>query len=563
MLKDHPKGLFVAFFANMGERFGFYTMVAIFIMFLQAKYGFDAAKASQIYGLFMGGVYFLPLMGGYIADRFLGYGKTVSLGLIVMFLGYLLLAIPSGMGQGFGFVVGALAVIAFGTGLFKGNLQTLVGNLYDDPKYKDKRDNAFNIFYMGINIGAMFAPTAAEKVSNWILSTFHYTYDARIPALANTFLKGELKDPTQFLSVAQAQDPSVTMESLGTFSEKYITALSQSYHYAFGVACVSLIVSMIIYWTFIKHYRHAMGTEKQKARKAAEAGTKVVELTPSQTKERIVALLLVFAVVIFFWMSFHQNGVCMTYFARDYTQHSVSQAANLWFDVFGLLSVFLSVVGLVFIVRKTSGAKTRIIGALVFIAFGILAYLRYNSYLDVNPITPQKFQQMNPFFIVALTPLVVGFFSWLARKGKEPSAPRKIGIGMLITAVGFLVLVLASRGLTSPKDLHQLVAPDKMLISPMVLISSYFILTIAELFVSPMGISFVTRVAPPKYKGLMMGGWFAATAIGNYLLSAIGYLWGILPLWGLWTVLVVCTLLSATFIFSVMKRLERATVSSS
>jgi POT family proton-dependent oligopeptide transporter len=185
--------------------------------------------------------------------------------------------------------------------------------------------------------------------------------------------------------------------------------------------------------------------------------------------------------------------------------------------------------------------------------------VRYTTYGDANPFTPQKFQHFNPFFIVALTPLVVGIFGWLNAKGKEPSAPRKIGFGMILTAVGFLVLVIGSIGLSSPKALGGTVAPANQLVSPYWLISTYFMLTIAELFLSPMGISFVSKVAPPQYKGLMQGGWFAATAIGNYLLSVIGYLWMKLPLWGLWSVLVACCLLSAAFIFSIMKRLERAT----
>jgi len=151
MLKGHPKGLLVAFFANMGERFGYYTMLAIFVLYLQAKFGYDTQTAGQIYGGFLFGIYFLPLLGGLIADNWLGYGKTILLGTIVMFLGYLLLAMP---GLGIFYVLVALGIISLGTGLFKGNLQALVGNMYDDPKYSANRDNAFNIFYMGINIGA-------------------------------------------------------------------------------------------------------------------------------------------------------------------------------------------------------------------------------------------------------------------------------------------------------------------------------------------------------------------------------------------------------------------------
>jgi len=557
MFKGHPKGLFVAFFANMGERFGFYTMISIFVLFLQAKYGFNAAASSLVYGIFIFFVYFFPLLGGLLADRVLGYGRTISLGLVVMFIGYILLAIPSAMETGFGLVIVALATIALGTGFFKGNLQALVGNLYDDPQYSAKRDRAFNIFYMGINIGAMFAPTASEKVSNWILSTYHYIYDARIPALANDFLKNKLADASLYLSIAQSQDSSVTLESLKQFSENYINGLSKSYHYGFGVACISLIISMLVFWGLRKYYSHADLTEKQKAKSEA-LKAQVIKLTPQQTKERLLALGLVFLVVIFFWMSFHQSAVTMTYFARDYTVPSVGKITNLWFDLFGLLPLFLAVVGLVFLLRKGAGAAARLIGGASFVVFALLAYLRYRGYENVNPFTPQKFQHFNPFFIVALTPIVVSLFGYLNRKGKEPSAPRKIGIGMVITSGAFLILVFGSLGLASPKELGGRVAPSGMLVSTYWLISTYFMLTIAELFLSPMGISFVSKVAPPKYKGLMQGGWFAATAIGNYLVSVIGALWLRVPLWSLWLILVVCCLLSATFMFSVMKRLERA-----
>jgi len=557
MFKGHPKGLFIAFFANMGERFGFYTMISIFVLFLQAKYGLNTTAASFIYGVFMFSTYIFPLLGGFLADRFLGYGKTISLGLITMFLGYLLMAFPSVLGSKFWLVIVALTVIALGTGFFKGNLQALVGNLYDDPKYSPLRDRAFNVFYMGINIGAMFAPTASEKVCNWILSASNYSYDARIPALANDFLRGRLADAAEYLSIAQAQNPGVTLDSLKTFSESYINALSKSYHYGFGVACISLVMSMLIFWGFRKFYRQADLTERQKAR-SETLKSQVVELTPRQTRERLIALGLVFFVVIFFWMAFHQSAVTMTYFARDYTVPRVGQATNLWFDIVGLLSIFGAVIGLVFLLKKGSQPTSRLAGGAVFAVFTVLAYFRYSGYSDSNPFTPQKFQHFNPFFIVALTPLVVVFFAYLNRKGKEPSTPRKIGYGMLITAVAFAILVIGSRGLPSPKALGGRVAPPDSLVSVYWLISTYFLITIAELFLSPMGISFVSRVAPPKYKGLMQGGWLAATAIGNNLVGVVGYFWSRVPLWALWSILVVCCIFSAGFMFLIMKRLERA-----
>ena len=555
MFKGHPKGLIVASLANMGERFGFYTMYAIFALFLQAKYGYDSAKSGIIWSSFLFAVYFLPLVGGFIADKILGYGRTVTVGIFVMFLGYMLLALPLRGEMSMWLVIGALFTIALGTGLFKGNLQALVGNLYDDPRYSAKRDSAFTVFYMCINIGAMFAPTAAEAVNNFVLKTANYTYDSRIPALAHKFLENRIENLNEFLGIAQSQDASVTLDTLRTFSETYINTLSKSYHYAFGVACLSLIMSTIIFLGFRKYYKHADFTEKQKSVHTDKKGS-VIELSAEDTKRRVFALFMVFIVVIFFWMSFHQNGLTMTFFARDYTVPSVGKFTNLWFDLFTLLPLFLSVFGLVYALRKSSTPNIRLLGLTAFAGFGLLAYYRYSGFADVNPFTPQKFQHFNPFFIVALTPIVLAFFAWLRDRGREPSSPRKIGYGMILTAIAFAILIIGSRGLPSPKELGGEVS--RTLVSPYWLISTYFLLTIAELFLSPIGISFVSRVAPPKYKGLAQGGWFAATSIGNLLVGVLSVFWEKVSLSLFWAILVGCCLLSASFIFIILKRLEKA-----
>lgn len=558
MLKNHPKGLLVAFFANMGERFGYYTMLAIFTLFLQAKYGYSAATATQIFSIFLAAVYFMPLFGGILADKVLGYGKTISIGLLVMFTGYLLLAIPLISNGGLWLVITGLSVIAIGTGLFKGNLQALVGNMYDDPKYNKNRDNAFNIFYMGINIGAMFAPTAADFVCNIILKKHNLFYKGDIPALAHKFLNGDTSVTQRLTELASAQPAK--FNSLNEFASTYINTLSESYHYAFGVACISLIMSMIIFWGFRKYYREADVTEKQKSA-SPHTYNQTEPMSAGQVRERLIALGLVFFVVIFFWMAFHQNGAAMTIFARDYTIDHVGKFTNLWFDLFGLLPIFFSVIGLYFLIRKNSVLRARLIGSAVFLVFAFLAYKRFNTYGTTNDFSPQKFQHFNPFFIVALTPIIVGIFSWLRKKGKEPSSPKKIGIGMIITAMGFLILVIGSINLIgfSPKELAETKAPENILLSPYWLISTYFTLTIAELFLSPIGISFVSKVAPPHLKGSAQGGWFAATAIGNYAVGLIGLLWATIPLWAFWLILVIFCTLSAMFIFFVLKRLESVT----
>ena len=551
MFKNQPKGLFALALANTGERFGYYTMLAIFLLFIQAKFGFSAAAATQIYSIFLAGVYFMPLFGGMLADK-IGYGRCVTIGIAVMFFGYLCLSIPTAPDT-FGKILmfGALALIALGTGLFKGNLQVMVGNLYDDPKYADKRDSAFSLFYMAINIGAMFAPSMAKAVTNFGLSKSGLVYNAEIPALAHQIMDNNLVNADKLASLAGTMPGAAGMD-VATFSQFYIEKLSSAYNYGFAVACISLIVSVLIYFGCRNWFKHADVNAKQ----AKAANKEEVELTPAQTKSRITALMLVFAVVIFFWMAFHQNGATMTLFARDYTASSVIGLNRMGFNIGCLFLIAVSIYTLFGIFQSESNRGRILCGICTLVLWGG-AFAIYSGMDTVVNILPSDFQQFNPFFVVALTPVSLAIFGALAKKGKEPSAPRKIGLGMVVAAVGFTILTIASIGLASPKELGGTVSPD--LVSPDWLISTYFILTFAELLLSPMGISFVSKVAPPKYKGAMMGCWFAATAIGNYLVSIPGAIWNKVPLWGVWTLLIALCLISATFIFSIMKKLESAT----
>ena len=552
MFEGQPKGLYALALANTGERFGYYTMLAIFTLFLQAKFGYTAAETSTIFGSFLAAVYFMPLVGGILADK-CGYGKMVTTGIVVMFVGYLLLAIPTAANlTGKMMMFGSLFLIACGTGLFKGNLQVMVGNLYDSPEYSSKRDTAFSLFYMAINVGALFAPTAATKVTNYILGGAGFTYNAQIPSLAHQFLNGTIT-PEGNATLSSLQAAQGFTGDMSAFCSTYIEKLSEAYNYGFAVACISLILSMAIYVCCRSMFKHADYNSKQAK---AVNNYNEPELTPAQTKERIVALLLVFAVVIFFWMAFHQNGLTMTFFARDYTTQSVTGLDRIGFDVWNLVLLIIVVYGAFSLFQSKTGRGKAIAGVAVLASLGILIW----SYSSMDPtveILPQIFQQFNPFFVVALTPVSLAVFGYLARRKKEPSAPRKIGIGMVIAACGFLILAIGSLGLPTPKEVEAAGINPDVLVSPNWLISTYLVLTFAELLLSPMGISFVSKVAPPKYKGMMMGGWFVATAIGNYLVAIIGYLWGGMQLWMVWSVLIVCCLLSALFIFSIRKKLEK------
>ena len=640
MFKGHPKGLYALALANTGERFGYYTMLAVFALFLRENFGLDSGTAGAIYSTFLGLVYFMPLIGGMMADKF-GFGRMVTTGIMVMFGGYLLLSAPLG-GETVAMIamMAALVLISVGTGLFKGNLQVMVGNLYDDPKYADKRDSGFSLFYMAINVGSLFAPTTAVGIKAW------------------------------------------AEQSLGYSS-------NDAYHFSFMVACAALILSILIYFVFRPTFRHVEGGKKK-----GEAAQGVDNLTPAETKQRIIALCLVFAVVIFFWMAFHQNGLTLTYFAEEFTATTAFGFDTMLFNVWNLALIIVAVYA-TFSIFQSESAKGKIFSGVL--ASGVLAFLVYRA-MGIAPTAEESvaapiFQQFNPFYVVALTPVSMAIFGSLARKGKEPSAPRKIAFGMLVAAIGFAIMAFGSQGLNTPNEQQRAIAFNKAeafaakcytiapnvdalkeadgkanadikaaqdfmgklndktrpvftdvynaacviaaaevanevveetavveepvaeesvaevvetpaveeaeavaevvetpevvevvettstevaeaeatlaaikadtkeekRTSPYWLIFTYLVLTFAELLLSPMGISFVSKVAPPKLKGLMMGGWFVATAIGNMLVAVGGFLWAGLPLWSVWTVFIALCLISALFMFVMMKRLESAT----
>ena len=562
MFKGQPKGLFALALANTGERFGYYTMLAIFMLFLQAKFGWGGAAASQVYSIFLAAVYFMPVVGGWLADK-IGYGKCVVTGIAIMFAGYLCLSIPTAAnGLGVALMIGALALIAVGTGLFKGNLQVLVGNLYDDPKYSAKRDSAFSLFYMAINIGAMFAPAAATAITNRFLGKAGLIYKADIPALAHQFLDGTItpENTEKLTSLAsQMPDASIASMDMAGFSQYYIDHLSSAYNMGFAVACLSLIASIAIYFGCRNWFKHADVNAKQ----AAASATPVKELTKEQEKSRITALILVFAVVIFFWMAFHQNGQSLTWFARDYTQSFAEGWTRIGFNIWALALIAASVYTL-FATFQSEKNTSKIICGVVTAALWVGAYGIYKGLPNPLEIFPQLFQQFNPFFVVALTPVSMAIFSALAGKkdakhpnGSEPSAPVKIGLGMFVAAIGYLVMIIASRGQASPAELAGTVSPDPVV--PTWLMGTYLILTFAELLLSPMGISFVTKVAPPRLKGLMMGLWFASTAVGNYLSSIPGLLWDAVPLWANWAILMALCIIAGVIMFAMMKKINAAT----
>jgi POT family proton-dependent oligopeptide transporter len=407
MLKKHPKGLVIIFLTEMWERLGFYTLMAILVLYMDKKLGWPDSKKGDYYGIFLALCYFMPLLGGWLGDRVLGRLNTVRIGAALMAAGYAGLALSSA--SQLATFYGGLFLIGVGTGIFKVNQSCLVGNLYaEKPELKDA---GFNIFYMGVNVGAAAAPLVATAVS----------------------------------------------------------AFLGSYNISFWICSAGLIVALVIYRLGRNTLLPADDGRGGAARKAvpvlatsAEPGSASRAPSPvplmdrGEERKRIAVLLTLSVIVVFFWVAFYQNGFALTLFAERSTR--------------------------------------------------IYRFLR-----------PETYQFFQPFFILLLTPLLLSFLGRLNRKGKEPSTPMKIFLGMIIMAVSMLVMVAAS--LSGGNG-------DANNVSPAWLIGTYFVVTWAEILISPMGMSYVSKVAPPRFQGLMMGGWFAALALGSYGSGLLGKSYG-------------------------------------
>jgi POT family proton-dependent oligopeptide transporter len=441
---QHPKGLYVLFATEMWERFSFYSMLAMFTLYLQDRtdgFGWERDRATRLYALYLACVYFSPLVGGLIADRKLGYRRSVMIGGFFFMAGHLLLSFPIVW-----VMYLALVCLVIGNGFFKPNVSAMVGRLY--PEGSHLKDRAYNIFYMGINVGAFLAPLVMEVVKSRV-----------------------------------------------------------GYHPAFAVAAGGMVVSVFTLWWFKRHVeaaeakpgavtegrepKAALVTEDLPPGKPEEGETREkVAQTPGAMfakgsnaarahaldqvpdAKRIGALIVIFLIVIVFWMAFHQNGSTWTYWANDNTNWGAS--------------------------------------AVVPIIIGILTL----GLVDGSDVSGIISNAINPFFVIILTFPLIWFWGWLDRKGKEPSTPTKMAIGMMLVAAAYLIMYQAavSGGNTGR-------------VSPWWLIGAYGVITLGELMLSPMGLSLVSKVAPIRMRGLMMGGWFAATSIGNYLVGTIGVKW--------------------------------------
>lgn len=378
----HPRGLYVLFFTEAWERYSFYSMMSILVLYMDEALRFPQGMIGQIYGGYIAAVYFMPIVGGWVADQWLGYNKSVIYGGVLIALGHFCLAMET-----LPTFYSALALLAVGTGLLKPNISTLVGNLYRDrPELKDA---AYNIFYMGINIGGFLGPLCVA----WFRARFGWAV-------------------------------------------------------ALGSAGVAMVIALVIFIAYNRFVAAAGG-------RPADARGAAAEPDPPDATARIIALLVTFAIVTVFWLAFYQNGLALTLWARDNTD-------TTW--------------------------------------------------------SPEIFYASNGLFIILFTPPLVWLWNRLRERGKEPSTPAKLVIGMIITAVCFGLMTLAG-----------LSGGDTGKVSPAWLLTAYALISLGEICLSPMGLSLVAKVAPPRVRGLMMGVWFLTLSGGGYLAGFMGGYWEAMP----------------------------------
>ena len=501
----HPKGLYVLFFTEMWERFGYYLMLGILFLYLtdtaKGGMGLGRAEGSDIVGTYLGLVYLTPFLGGLIADRILGYRKSILIGGVLMSLGYFGLAIP-----GMTYFWFSVLLIIIGNGFFKPNISTLLGNLYSTDDKKHLKDSGYNIFYMGINLGAFICNFVAAYMRNeygwgyafaaagagmlfgvlWFLAGTKHIKDADVRKPANP----------EDMSVSKVMwiifVPAMIFGALGWFIPGSIFGSDSTD--AFIFACLPIIGFYI----------------------------NLMVKSNKEDKSRVAALLAIFAVVVVFWAVFKQNSSALTIWAETYTDRQIPAEVSPALQPFGMVQELST--------KQDSFPKYDSYFRAEKDASGnVVNILSPNPYFQNLPqqnwpqskgkslklISTEIFQSVNPFFIILLTPLVISLFSFLRRRNAEPSTPAKIGYGLLITGLSTLIMAAAvwSTDMTTDKA------------SAWWLIGSYAVVTIGELFLSPIGLSLVSKVSPPRITSLMMGGWFLATSIGNKLSGVLASLW--------------------------------------
>lgn len=502
--RNHPKGLPFLFLTEMWERFGYYLMLGIFVLYMidvdKGGLAFPDVTAYDVFGTFIAFTYLTPFLGGFLADRKLGYVKSIYFGGTLMGVGYMGLALP-----GLGFFYSSVAMIIIGNGFFKPSISTLLGNLYSEDPYKDKKDSGYNIFYMGINIGACICNIIGAFMRNkfdWGAAFFTagvgmfigliiFTIGLKHYKHVNVLKPAAEGDMSIMKVVSVVFLPAIAAGVVGWIIPGNL--LGSDSTDAFIFACIPVVLFFISLYV--------------KANK--------------EDKRPIGALLAIFAVSVMFWAVFKQNGTALTNWAKYYTDRQVSENLEKPISKLYLAEEKSSKEEMVSkydeqfqAVKDKDGKPVKEMGRDVYFR-NMQADKIPTDGSNIYLVNTELFQSVNPAWVVILTPIVVAFFAFLRKRKKEPSTPSKIVLGLFISALSTLVMVAAV----------YIGSNGAVKVSPLWLIACYGVITIGELFLSPMGLSLVSKLSPPRLTALMMGGFFLSTAIGNKLSGVMASMW--------------------------------------
>lgn len=504
MARKHPKALPYLFLSEMWERFGFYLMLGIFFLYMtdtqKGGMALDRKEASDIFGTFIALVYLTPFIGGLLADRVLGYRLSITIGGILMGLGYCGLALP-----GMTAFYSSLLLIIIGNGFFKPNISTILGNVYNDPQYKGLKDSGYNIFYMGINIGA------------FICNFF------------GAYLRNEFSWGYAFMAAGIGMFLGVIIFWLGEKHYKHadvrkpVNPEDMSLTKVFGIVLLPAVITGYLGWIIPDNIFGSDSTDAFIFGALPVALFYVSVLVRSNKEDRrpISALLAVFAVAIVFWAIFKQNGTALTIWAENYTNRNIAESLITPAKTLGVVQEVTYTKDSVPLTdeqfRIARDANDKPVKTLDYPIYfkNIPKEKLPEEGATVNLVSTELFQSVNPFWVVLLTPLIVAFFAFLKSKNKEPSTPWKIFYGFFITALSTLVMVGATFAC------HNGLEKSSM----MWLITGYGVITIGELCLSPMALSLVSKLSPPRLTALMMGGWFLSTSIGNKMSGVLASMW--------------------------------------
>jgi proton-dependent oligopeptide transporter, POT family len=575
----HPKSLYVLFLVEMWERFAYYLMVGILLLYLiddkTGGKGLSEKMGADIVGSFIALVYLTPFIGGLLADRYLGYIKSIFIGGSLMALGYFGLALPGNTA-----LYVSLCLIIVGNGFFKPNISTILGNIYNREDLKPLKDNAYNIFYMGINVGALVCNFVAAYLRN------KYGWGYAFAAAGVGLIIGLIILASSLKNVREGE------------IKKEKRAEDMPISKIFGYVFLPAIIAAIIGWILptLLFGTTVMGSKSNDA--FIFACLPIIAFYVSlyigakgQDKKGIGSLLFIFAISIIFWTIYNQNSTGLTLWAQKHTDRTVSPTTEKIAGSLGFLQTISDTPRLVnkvdqYFVDVKDKSPIQSLDRIMDVKvkegkrdttkylFGITAnnnkvdtsskvvqVMGPDSYFNNVPqsewpkskneklANTELFQSINPLFIILLTPLIVLLFSYMRSRNKEPSTAAKFGMALFISGLSALVMVFAIMSVSS-------VYLEKT--SPYWLWGTYFVFTISELLLSPIGLSLVSKLAPARLTALMMGGWFLSTSIGGKIAGVMTSFWDdFTDKKVFFLILVVAAFIGGILIFSRLKSLNR------